>query len=196
MNPHNKVNQDFIWVGEYSDGSFIKEFDLNTMKENNFYFIERQRLIRFGLFGHDMRLFFEVFGGHFKVMGQQYDFVYKTEDESYFLTGQPLVYNEIITYKDAESIAKMSSDPNGRFINRITQFNVGYKNKMNIKGINFSIRILLCIPFDKPVYFIVRLVSDKDLKGRLSMTKNSKELSEFDAPLTNGIGGEMKFLVK
>ena len=52
------INRDFIWVSEYLNGSLIYEYDKEKGIENNFYSIDKNQLLRFGLIGHGMRLYY------------------------------------------------------------------------------------------------------------------------------------------
>lgn len=190
------VNQDFIWMAEYSDGSYLSEYDFTTKLPNNFYTIERSRVIRFGLLGQGMHLYYESFGGTLKLKGQMYQLVYKVGDEEYHLTGQPIMYSDLISYKDAESTARMTASPEGRFTDRIVQFNFGYKQQLTIKDVNFQVKLLCRIPYDKPAYLTIRLVTDRDLDGKLLIKRNGFTCDEFHAPLAEGVGGELNWIIK
>lgn len=192
MNLISPVDLDFIWVAEYSEGTYLAEYDFQTKEPNKFYSIKRDQLIRFGMVGHGMKLFYEVFGGTFKLQGQMIDFVYKDGDEEYPLTGQPLMYNDIITFKDAESTAI----PGGRFDNRVVQYNFGYKARLVVKGITFNLKVLCVIPFNQPAYLQIRLVADQSLDGVFIIKQNGLERERYQAHLDENVGGELNWVIK
>lgn len=187
------VEQDFVWYAEYSNGSHYSEFDLITKKENNFYQINQQSTIRFGLIGHNMKLYYETYGGIFKLAGQMLEFIYKVGDKEYYLTGQNQMYNDIITYKDAES--SLSLRENVPSTGTITQFNFGYKTNLNIDGVNFHFKPICKIPRNKPIYMNFWLVADQDLDGTFIIKKNGFVVDQFEAPLTKGTGGELNWII-
>jgi hypothetical protein len=195
INPYSFVEQDFIWIGEYVDGTHLSEYNIHTKEREDFYSIKRDALIRFGLIGHGMKLLYEVGGGFFKLNGQMYEFVYKVGDKEYYLTGQFKPYNDVITYKDAEAWANLTANDAANFPSRILAYNFGYKHNMTIDGVNFSLRALCSIPHGEPVHFAVRLVADQKLEGKLVIKKNGTEIAEFNAPLDKGVGGELKWAV-
>jgi len=187
------VKQDFIWVAEYADGTHLSEFDFSTHEENSFYEIKRDMLIRFGLIGHGGHFYFEGFGGSFKIVGQMFDFVYSVNGKNYPLSGYNQMYNDIITYKDAEMIADLK---NGRSVGRITQFNFGYKTRLAFDDVNFGFKVIFQIPYKDYWRFNVRLVSDIDLDGKLLIRRNGQFIKEYDAPLHKDVGGEVTCLLK
>ena len=186
--------QDFIWVAHYFDNTFLSEFDFDTKQENSFYNIDRNKLIRFGLVGCGMNLYFEVLGGVFKLAGRMIEVVYKVDNREYYLTGQPFImYNDIITYKDAEATLNMLTGQSSN--NVINQYNFGYKQNLNIDGINFNFKAICCIPYGKKVYMNFRLVADRDLNGILCIKRNGICVAEINAPLTANVGGELNWEV-
>lgn len=197
VQPYSFVDQDYIWVAEYADGTKFFEFDPNTKQKNDFYAIRRDSLIRFGLIGHDMKLYFEVFGGFWKINGQLLEIIYRTNEKDYYFTGQPMMYNDIITFKEAESYLNLNAfEEGGRGLSRITQYNVGYKTSMKIDDIKFNFKSILSIPFNRPVYMNIRLVSSKKLDGELVIRKNGMEVERVKAPLKRGVGGEFNWVVR
>jgi len=186
--------QDFIWIATYFDNTFLSEYNFDDKRENSFYDIDRNRLLRFGLVGYGMNLYFEVLGGIFKIAGQMIEVVYKLNDKIYYLTGQPLImYNDIITYKDAESILDVRNGQTMR--NMITQYNFGYKQNLHIDGVNFNFKAICSIPYGKPVFLNLRLVADQNLNGYLCIKKNGVYVAEIYAPLEANVGGEVNWQV-
>lgn len=197
IRPYSPVEQDFIWIGEYVDGTFITEFNMQTKKENSFYKIKRDKLIRFGLIGHGMRLFYEVPGGEFKLDGYQFEFLFKTKDgKEYNLSNHPKMYSDIISYKDAESLLHLHAQE-GQPTGGIYQYNFGYKERLEFKDeTEIHFKAITHIPFNHPVYISFKLVSNTDLDGEFIIKKNGNFYDKFDAKISKEIGGELNWVVK
>jgi hypothetical protein len=195
INPYSFVEQDYIWIGEYIDGTHLSEYNILTKEREDFYSLRRDMLLRFGLIGHGMKLYYEVGGGFFKLNGQFYEFIYKVGDKEYYLTGQSVLYNDVITYKDAEAWGNFRRRE-GNFPSRIMAYNFGYKVKLNIDGVNFSFKAICSIPFQERVNFQFMLVADKELDGKFVIKKNGSEIDAFHAPLKQGVGGKLKWTVR
>lgn len=196
INPYSFVEQDFIWIGEYVDGTHLSEYDIQTKERADFYSIQRDKLLRFGLIGHGMKLYYEAGGGFFKLNGQMYELVYKVGDKEYYLTGQYRPYNDVITYKDAEAWANLNARDEAAFPSRILAYNFGYKQNLTIDSVTFNMKAICSVPFDAPVHLSIRLVADQKLEGKLVIKKNGTEVAEFNAPLDKGVGGELKWAVR
>lgn len=196
LRPVSPVAQDFIWVAEYADKTYLPEFDFNTKTGNSFYAIQKDKLIRFGLAGKGSKFYFEIFGGVFNLNGKTFDFLYKTDEQDYRFTGWPHRYTDIITYKDAETyflpdfMQKGSPSVGGR----ITKYNLGYKASLDIKGVNFSFRPIVSVGLNG-VYLNLRLVSGVTLKGNLVVLRNNQVIKEIEAPLQKGVGGEVNIFL-
>lgn len=189
MNPYSFVEQDFIWIGEYADGTHLSEYNELTKMPEDFYKLRRDILTRFGLVGHGVRLYFEVYGGFFHIRGQLYELVYKVGEKEYYLTGQSRFYNDVIQYKDAESWANFTEISHRNFPSRITAYNVGYKIRgLEVDGVTFNVKPILTIPYNEPAFFDITLVADRELDGKLIIKKNGSEIAEFHAPLKEGVG--------
>lgn len=195
---HSPVGQDFVWLAEYVDGTHLSEFDFSTKEENSFYDIQKEKLIRFGLVGHGLKLFNEA-SGIFNLSGQEIVAAYKYDGKEIPLMGSIRhKYNDIIAYKDAESVTSIRPIPGtgGTMVNRINQFNFGYKTSLHIDGVNFNFRALCCVPFNNSMYMNFRLVADQELDGTLVIYKNGLPVEEFTAPLSAQVGGELNWIVK
>jgi hypothetical protein len=193
FNEHNgvsPVSQDFIWLGEYYDGTHLSEFDLKTKAENSFYSIKRDKLIRFGLIGHGYKLFFEN-DGVFNLNGAGVEVVYKVGDKEYPLTGLSGAHRDVISYKDAESTVNLAGG--GMSNTTINQYNFGYKAVLEMDGITFQFKALCKVPFGEPMYMNFWLVADQKLDGVLQIKKNNRIAEELNAPLRKGVGGEVNF---
>lgn len=187
-------NQDFIWVAHYMDNTFLSEFNFDNKQENSFYSIDRTKLIRFGLVGYGLNFYYEVLGGTFKIAGQTYDFSYKTGDQEYHLTCRPMtMYNDIITYKDAE--ANLNIHHGGISGSSITQYSLGYKHKLEIDDVTFNFKPIFSLPYGQPSYFNLRLVADRDMSGKFCIRKNGLVLEELHAPIQANIANELNWQV-
>lgn len=186
--------QDFIWVAEYYDDTVFMEYDYVTKQSNNFYSIDKNKLIRFGISGYGMRMYYEVLGGTFKIAGKMIEIIYKLNGRDYYLTGHPLImYNDIIQYKRAESILDVTSGKNSE--TNITEFSFGYKQQLTIDGINFIFKPICKIPYGGKVYLSIWLVADQELNGILEIRKNGITVAEIEAPLEPGVGGMIDWTV-
>ncbi|OCL28614.1 hypothetical protein U472_00205 [Orenia metallireducens] len=199
------VKQDFIWVGEYLNGTLFSEYDFKTKEHNDFYQIDRKKLIRFGLVGHGRKVYYEVPDGTFKIFGQRIDIIYRTKERDYLLTGNPRQnYNDIITYKDAETVMNIRKLAPGvkpqnqlkRDPSRINQYNLGYKAKLTFNNVDFHFKSIFKMPFNKKPYIYIWLVSNKDLEGELVFIRNGKETDRIKAPLEVDVGGELNWQLK
>lgn len=185
------VAQDFIWLAECYDGTHLAEFDFGTKEENDFYAIQRDKMLRFGLVGHGMKLFFES-DGVFNLNGKSVDLIYRTKDKEYFLTGHHGKYKDIITYKDAECAFDSAY---GLGKSSITQFNFGYKAEVTVEGVTFNIKPVVKIPFNQPVHLSLWVVANKKLDGELVIRFNNRESQVIKAPLKKGVGGDVNWVV-
>ncbi|NGQ95330.1 hypothetical protein G3578_09200 [Brevibacillus sp. SYP-B805] len=199
-NGYSPVAQDFIWLGEYVDGTHLAEFDFVTKEENSFYSLQKDKLIRFGLIGHGHKMFYEA-DGRFNISGRVVDFIYSTSENDFFLTsGFSTFSRDPITYKDA--VARLASfhDPHtqGGFAGNgsITQFTFGYKSVLEVHGVKFNFKVLCHIPFNSPAYMNLRLVADTKLNGKFQIRVNGLVVSEFHAPLEPNVGGELNWLIQ
>lgn len=185
------ATQDFIWVAEYADGSYFTEFDMETKQENSFYSIEKDSLVRFGLVGHGVRCYHEVFGGSFKIEGRHIDLSLEAGGKEYPLTGLPEMYSDVITYKDAEA----TFSPDGGTAGSILQYNCGYKHQLKFPDLEISLRALCHIPKGQPMYLNFRLVANKKLDAVLKVRRNGQIVAEIPAKMKKDVGGEINWVV-
>ncbi|AUM65596.1 hypothetical protein C0R09_14265 [Brevibacillus laterosporus] len=181
----------FIWLAEYVDGTHLSEFDFNTKQENDFYSIDKKTVVRFGLIGQGHKLYYETFGGHFKLGNGQIDLVYKTRDKEYFLTGQNEFYQDLITFKRAEAEINLLNNF-GELSPIITEYVFGYKHKLKFEDISFHIKVLIGLSEQSPT-LILRLVADRNVQGSLKIKLNGGIVSESVANLTKETGQEFSW---
>lgn len=188
------VKQEMVWCAEYADNTYLCEFNYTDHKENSFYDIKKENLIRFGLIGFGFQLYFDVLGGVFRLLNQTVEFEYVCDNRIYPLTNSNSIYNDIITYKDAEFMFNPKKRGCGR--NNIFQYNFGYKNKLKLNDVNFNFQSICQIPKNKNLRFEVKLSSDQDLNGQLKIKRNGRVVESFDAPLYKNKGGIINWIMK
>jgi hypothetical protein len=191
-------DQDFIWVAAMSNGTFFPEYSFEDGSPNNFQDIDRSSLIRFGLVGMGLNMYYEIYGGHFKICGRMIEVIYKdkTTNIDYYLTGQPMIpYNDIIQFKSAFSDIN-SLETGGSLKTNISQYNFGFKQNLKINDTNFNFKAICCVPYGGNIYLNIRVVSDRDFeKGVLIIRRNLLETFEFDAPMQANHAYEMNWVV-
>lgn len=178
-----RADRDFIWVAEYLDGNILYEIDRNNI-QHQFNEINKQLLLRFGLIGHGCRLFFDTLTGVFNIIGNQYKFIYKTDNNVYNLNEQNIRYNDIINYYSCFS----DFVPSGTSNSVVYQYNIGYKCQLQINNIKFSFKPILHIPLNKPVFMTIKIYSESDLDGWLEIHRNNFKCADIKAPLNREYG--------
>lgn len=178
MSFYSPVQQDFVWCAEYADGTDYWEFDPHTKAENAFIGIRRKDLIRFGLIGQGAKMYFEVYGGYFKIAGHLIELSFVQNDQVYPLTGLSVMYHHILTFKHAvaDLISYNRTKPS------IQEYMFGYEQEVMIDGLPVTLRVLCHVPFKQPLYFSFELKTSEPIKGKLRVHKN-RTTDEFDAEL-------------
>ncbi|QDX94768.1 hypothetical protein EEL30_22255 [Brevibacillus laterosporus] len=190
--PYSPVSQrEFIWLAEYTDGTHLSEFDFNTKQENDFYSIDKKAAVRFGLIGHGHKLYYETFGGHFKLGNGQIDLVYKSGEKEYPLTGHNEFYQDLITFKRAEAEIDLLNS-SGELSPVITEYVFGYKHKLQFEDISFHIKVLVGLSEKSPA-LTLRLVSNRDVEGSVGIKLNGKIVSESVSNLTKEASQEFNW---
>jgi hypothetical protein len=190
-------NQDFIWVADYYDGTYLSEFDFTTFKSNNFYGINKEKLIRFGLIGQGTQFYFDVGNGVFTLDKHRISVSYRTKDNEYPLTGRTLVYNDIITYKNAVADANIfNRSEKSELKSFITQYSIGYKKRMDLSGANINFYCLFCLPYRDSMHMKIKISSDIDLDGYLVFRRNGKIVDEVYSPLLEKRTGMIDWNIK
>ncbi|WP_068620006.1 hypothetical protein [Paenibacillus tuaregi] len=191
------VGQSFVWVAEYYDNTALSEFDWKTKKTNSFYDIDRTKLYKFGLVGEGSQVYFDVANGVFNLNNHRLMLSYIAGGVEYGLTGRTLLYNDIITYKDAVSDAKLTGfDPGGQFGNQIVQYNFGYKKQMELENVNINYQAVFSLPYSESTFLQVKITSDQDLDGKLVIRRNGLIVDEINAPLVGGKVGIINWVIK
>ncbi|MGM1044902.1 MAG: hypothetical protein ACQEXX_02010 [Bacillota bacterium] len=191
-------SQSFIWVADYYDNTSLLEFDPKTKQFNNFYTIDKNKLIALGLIGEGSQVYFDVANGIFNINGHRIMISYVTKTKEYPLTGRTILYNDVITYKKVDADADMfkKSDRGDRFNQTITSFNVGYKKKMELEGVNISFQNILTIPFDESLYLQIKISADQDLDGEMIIRRDGLIVDSIHAPLKKDMAGIINWNIK
>ena len=178
------TTQPFIWMVEYFSNMGLTEFDLDTKEENNFNDIDKTRINRFGLIGRGAKLYFDHFGGTFLLSGQKYAIKLRSNGVEYDLNPYNNNVNDIITYKKAtanliEGVRKAQSIILGYFF--------GYKTKLCINEVNFTLKPIISLLADKPLFLDLSLSADKDIEGQIVFVKNNTEEFVYNISLKKGV---------
>lgn len=186
------VNIPFNWCADYFNGEYLSEFNLGDYKPNSFYSINQNNVLRFGLFGQNMRFFFENSDGSFMLNNRRVDIGYEVDGKLYTLTNN-MNKKDLITYKEASANFNQVS---GVQRTNIQSFNFGYKTVYNKDNLNLNFQVVTSIPVGDSVFIQVKLTSDKDLDGHLVFVTRNKEVERFHAPLKKHVSGEISWTVK
>lgn len=196
---HSPVAQDFIWVAEYPDGTYLSEFDFETKQENSFYEIKRNQVFRFGLIGHGVNIYFER-DGVLHVAGRRLFISYLHDGKEVPLNGSfkfNVKDNDLITYKDAHAAGLVSGyETRGGMSSTIIQYNIGYKVNLQHDRIHFHFKPIVKIPLNQPMMLSMWLVADKKLDGQLIIRSNGQTVFKAQAPLEPNIGGELNWIIR
>lgn len=173
----------FNWGAEYFDGTYLTEFDLSTNKKNDFYSIQQEKLLRFGLYGAGMKMFYNQ-DGSFNLAGQHIEIEYHTKERVY-----PLTINfetkDCITYKYKEK------DFDRNFTvqdDRLVSIDFGYKTLLNYDGIQFFfqpvVRAMLPTKTENGrVQIEVKMTSNQDMNGQIVFKNKGVIINQGNCPL-------------
>jgi len=188
INPYSLTSRDFFWVVEYLDGTTLQEYDFNKNKYNMFERIQKNKVLRFGYLGHGYRFYFDTPSGVFNIANNKYSFYYKTNDKTYELTNQNILYNDLISYKDCYVDCDFSGkEQKGNIIS----YNFGYKTHFQIEDVHFYYKIIMHIAEGIPMCLTIKLVADKDLDGWFEINRNGFKCTNIKAPLSRDNGQEI-----
>lgn len=193
IEPRTFINREFMWMAEYLDGTLLFEFDKNTLEQNDFYQINKNKLLRYGYIGSGYKIYFDIPTGIFYINNDSYSFEYHDKNNTYNLTQQDIFYNDIIQYKNVHADASFLHTASR---SHIYKYNLGYKCNFISDNIKFDFKPIIHIPLDKPIHFTLWLVSDKDLSGNIIIKRNNMKYEEFECELEKNRGGELTWIIK
>ncbi|QWU14462.1 hypothetical protein SAMN04487895_101772 [Paenibacillus sophorae] len=187
-----KEAQNFVWVADYMDGTYLSEYNLDDRIKNDYYQIDKHKLIRFGLIGMGSQIYFDVANGIFNVNKNRIQVSYVANGVEYPLTGRAFLYNDITQYKRAWGDGKLlSKTASGRIRNNIIEHVIGYKKAMDLANVNINFKNLLHIPQNKntPPFLEIKISVDKELDGELIFRVNGLIANKLHAPLLKNRAG-------
>ncbi|MFJ3387489.1 hypothetical protein [Lysinibacillus sp. NPDC086135] len=183
----------FNWNADYVNGKNYAEYDLLTHEKNDFYLIQRNQVIRFGLFGQGMKFFFEMSDGSFNLMRRRIEVEYIDEDgKTYHLTTN-FENKDLITYKEAYADY---SNVQGVQRSNIKSINFGYKTVYKKDDVQLFFQPVVSLPFSDSAFIEVKLTSNKDMNGYLVFKSRGIEVERFYAPLEANRAGQINWVIK
>lgn len=183
----------FNWNADYANGKNYTEYDLLTHKKNDFYLIQKNQVIRFGLFGMGMKFYFEMSDGSFNLNGRRVDVAYEDENgEIYHLTTN-FEKKDLITYKEAFTDY---SEVQGVQKSNLKSINFGYKTVYKKNDVQLFFQPIVSLPFSESAFIEVKLTSNKPMNGCLIFKSRGVEVERFEAPLEAHRAGQMNWTIK
>lgn len=184
--------QPLIWVAEYDDGTFLTEYDLNTKNKNDFYSINKNKLLRFGFIGNGSKAYFNISDGTFIIDDNKIQISYIHNENEVFLTGRTFIYNDIIQYKSAiADIDVMSLKNDQDIVGDVSCHSIGFKKQLDLFDSSIHFKSILHIPSigDQSPYLEIKISSSVDVNGQLMIKVNNSEVDKIDAPLKANMAG-------
>lgn len=183
----------FNWNADYADGKNYAEYDLLTHKKNDFYLIQKNQVIRFGLFGQGMKFYFEMSDGSFNLNGRRIEISYEEENgEIYHLTTN-FENKDLITYKEAYADY---NNVQGVQQSNLKSINFGYKTVYKKDGVQLFFQPVVSLPFNESAFIEVKITSNKSMDGHLVFKSRGVEVERFKAPLEANRAGQMDWIIK
>lgn len=183
----------FNWNADYADGKNYAEYDLLTHKKNDFYLIQKNQVIRFGLFGQGMKFYFEMSDGSFNLNGKRVEIEYEDENgEIYHLTTN-FENKDLISYKEAYADY---NNVQGVQRSNIKSINFGYKTVYKKNDVQLFFQPIVSLPFNESAFIELKLTSNKDMNGSLIFKVRGIEVERFKAPLEVNRAGQINWVIK
>jgi len=187
------ISLPFNWNADYADGKNYAEYDLLTHKKNDFYLIQKNQVIRFGLFGQGMKFFFEMSDGSFYLHGRRIEIEYINDDGKTFSLTTNFTNKDLITYKEAFTDY---NNTQGVQKSNLKSINFGYKTIYQKDDVQLYFQPIVSLPFSESAFIEVKLTSNKDLNGHLVFKSRGVGVERFYAPLEANISGQMNWTIK
>lgn len=185
----------FNWNADYADGTQYSEYNLETQKKNDFYLIQYNKVVKFGLFGMGSKLFFEMSDGSFNLNGKRVEIEYHTDGGEILHLTTNFQRKDLITYKEAYSDF---SGRQGEHKSNLKSINFGYKTKYsNAKqDISLHLQFVVSLPTSGRPYMEVRITPDRALNGHLVFKVRGIEVERYEAPMTSDRAGQINWDIK
>ncbi|UDK96207.1 hypothetical protein EYB33_07815 [Lysinibacillus sphaericus] len=190
---YQAINIPFNWNADYANGKNFAEYDLLTHKKNDFYLIQRNQVIRFGLFGQRMKFYFEMSDGSFNIDGRKIEIEYVKEDGTTYPLTTNYEHKDLITYKEAFT---HFSNQQGVQRSNIKSIHFGYKTNYKMEDIQLFFQPIVTLPFNEHAFIAVKLTSTKAMNGYLLFKTNGIEVGRFYAPLEANRVGQINWIIK
>lgn len=183
----------FNWNADYANGKNYAEYDLLTHKKNDFYLVQKNQVIRFGLFGQGMKFFFEMSDGSFYLHGRKIEISYEDENGKVYALTTNSANKDLITYKDAFTDF---SNVQGQQRSNLKSINFGYKTIYQQDDIQLFFQPIVSLPFSQSAFIEVKITSNKAINGYLIFKSSSIEVERFYAPLEENRAGQINWIIK
>ncbi|MFJ7915864.1 MULTISPECIES: hypothetical protein [unclassified Lysinibacillus] len=185
----------FNWNAEYANGKDYAEYDLLTHKQNDFYLIQRNQVIRFGLFGQGMKLFFEMSDGSFNLNGRRIEIEYIDDNSEVYHLTTNFAYKDLITYKEAYADY---NNVQGIQKSNIKSINFGYKTKYEKEEVQLFFQPIVSLPLEngESPFIEIKMTSNKPMNGHLVLKSRGIEIERFSAPLEVNRAGQINWTIK
>lgn len=183
----------FNWNADYANGKNYAEYNLLTHEKNDFYLIQKNQVVRFGLFGQGMKFFFEMSDGSFNANGRRIEIEYEDENgEIYHLTTN-FANKDLITYKEAYADY---SNVQGVQKSNLKSINFGYKTVYKKDETQLFFQPVISLPFNESAFIEVKITSNKEMNGHLIFKSRGVEVERFKAPLEANRAGQINWTIK
>lgn len=198
-NPYQRL---FVWNGVYVNDEIVSEINYTTKCDTNFGAIDKNKLLYFGLNGSGYYFYYNVYDGNFVLNDKQIQVLYKVKDNIYWLTNAPNeIYNDVITYKNAESKFSPFSDgiKGENLKTEIYEYCYGYKHTLSYDdGISIKFQPVVHLPVNNVAYIQIQLTNlcNVSLDGEIVIVKNGKIVVQEKAPLDIGNSGKIDWIIK
>lgn len=183
----------FNWNADYANGKNYAEYDLLTHKKNDFYLVQKNQVIRFGLFGQGMKFFFEVADGSFYLHGRKIEISYEDENGKVYALTTNSANKDLITYKEAFTDF---SNVQGQQRSNLKSINFGYKTSYQQDDVQLFFQPIVALPFSQSAFIEVKITSNKAMNGYLIFKSRGLEVERFYAPLEENRAGQINWIIK
>lgn len=183
----------FNWNADYANGKNYAEYDLLTHKKNDFYLVQKNQVIRFGLFGQGMKFFFEMVDGSFYLHGRKIEISYEDENGKVYTLTTNFANKDLITYKEAFTDF---SNVQGQQRSNLKSINFGYKTIYQQDDVQLFFQPIVALPFSQSAFIEVKITSNKAMNGYLIFKSRGIEVERFYAPLEENRAGQINWIIK
>ncbi|KGM93320.1 hypothetical protein IRP63_14525 (plasmid) [Clostridium botulinum] len=191
---------DFMWIAEYDDGELLTEYNPQyNPRTTDFYSIDKSKLLRYGYIGSGLRVYFNVYDGIFNINNSTYEIFFKYNNQLYSLTNMLGVkYNDIIQFKRRTAYFNpLTGESCGSMNGNIDSYNIGWKSKLYIGNIEFSVKAIYSIQKNELPLLQIKIVPNQDFQNCEVVIRKDR-LIEYNYPcnMKSNIGGELQWVVR